>query len=67
MSLATINLEKKPRYYKKHRRDNPFPWLGVFLVLTALGLMFYVIGPNDINKMDMPKTSASFIGESYKK
>ena len=61
MSPTTISLGKKIRS-SKSRKPKPFPWLGLFLVIVGLGLIFYFIGPPDINKIDMPQESPLFLG-----
>jgi hypothetical protein len=61
MSSTTISLGKKIRR-NKVRQPKTFPWLGLLLVIAGLGLTFYFIGPPDINKIDKPETSSSFLG-----
>jgi hypothetical protein len=61
MSTTTISLGKKIRH-SRPRQPNPFPWLGLFLVIAGLGFMFYFTGPPDINKIGMPQESLSFLG-----
>ena len=63
MSLTTISIGKKIRR-SRSRQPKPFPWLGLFLVILGLGLMFCFIGPSDINKIDMPVASVSFLGSA---
>jgi hypothetical protein len=60
MSPTTISLGKKIGR-NRVRQPKSFPWLGLFLVMTGLGLMFYFIGPTDVNKIGKKET-LSFLG-----
>ena len=61
MSPTTISLGKKIRHSRSRQRKSLL-WLGLFLVIAGLGFIFYFIDPVDINKIDMPKESSSFLG-----